>query len=179
VKKGKVYFVSAPGRIKIGFTTQPEVRLAHLQAVDMERLEVIGTIDASRTDETSLHTKLEKHRIRGEWFADNEEVRTVISLFLSGELKFACKKSAAQSRNVTHSESDVSVQVAKDGLAELRRLGEEVFARALRRETTTDLLRSIEFISRNVVAPLLYPDRSSKRRALLAVEIAPEIINGE
>lgn len=161
---GKVYFVSAPGRIKIGFTTQPEVRLAHLQATDMERLEVIGTIDGSRSDETALHDKLESHRLRGEWFSDNEEVRAVISLFLSGKLKFARKQSPTQ-LNIAGADADVRAQVIRDSLAELRRLGEEVFARALRREPTHDLLRSIEFLSQKVVAPLLYPDQQTEQAA--------------
>jgi hypothetical protein len=160
---GKVYFVAAPGRIKIGFTTQPEVRLAHLQAVDMERLDVIGTVNGSRSDETALHTKLESYRLRGEWFSDNEEVRAVISLFLSGKLKFARKQPLAQANNIAS--ADVRVQVIQDSLAELRRLGEEVFARALRREPTDDLLRSIEFISQKVTAPLLYPDQENREAA--------------
>jgi hypothetical protein len=164
VKAGKVYFISAPGRIKIGYTTQPEVRLAHLQAVDMERLEVIGTVDGLRSDETALHSKLESSRLRGEWFSDNEEVRAVIALFLSGKLKFARKQPATQ-LNIAGADANVRVQVIRDSLAELRRLGEEVFARALRREPTDDLLRSIEFVSQKVTAPLLYPDQYNGQAA--------------
>jgi hypothetical protein len=32
-EQGKVYFVSAPGRIKIGYTMKPELRLKQLRDV--------------------------------------------------------------------------------------------------------------------------------------------------
>lgn len=170
MKAGKVYFIAAPGRIKIGFTTQPEVRLAHLQAVDMERLDVIGTIDGSRADENALHSKLEQHRLRGEWFADNGEVREIVSLFLEGKLKFAQRKSA-KNYDQPSTDIDAKLRVIRAALKELQLVGEEVFQRALRREPTGDLLRLIAFLSEQVVAPLLYPENDGD-----TVEIAPEIV---
>jgi hypothetical protein len=165
MKAGKVYFISAPGRIKIGYTTQPEVRLAHLQAVDMERLDVIGTADGSRDDEAGLHRKLEQYQLRGEWFADNEEVRGIISLFLEGKLKFAQRRYS--SKELSEPDPEVSVRVARAALAELRSVGDEIMARAARREPVGDLVRIVKFLSEQVVAPLLYPERA---------EIAPEIV---
>ena len=164
MKTGKVYFLSAPGRIKIGFTTQPEVRFAHLKAVDMERLDVIGTADGSRDDESGLHRRLEQHQLRGEWFADNEEVRETISLFLEGKLKFAQRRRS--NRELSEPDIDVSVQVVRAALAELQSVGDEIMARASQRERSDDLLRIVKFLSEQVVAPLLHRN---------PVEIAPEI----
>jgi hypothetical protein len=168
MKAGKVYFVSAPGRIKIGYTTQPEVRLAHLQATDMERLEVIGVVDGLRSDEKALHERLDSHRLRGEWFLDNDEVRGVVSLFISGKLKFVRKTRDISGIDAAHIE--VSALVLRASLDELRTLGDDIFERALRREPTGDLRRMMLFLSEKVVGPLL---GSSKEDA---AEIAPEIL---
>ncbi len=82
---GKVYFVSAPGRIKIGFTTKPEKRLVVLRRADMEELSVIAIIEGSRALERKLHILVDKHRLRGEWFTDCAEVREVIADAVAGK----------------------------------------------------------------------------------------------
>lgn len=82
---GKVYFVSAPGRIKIGFTTKPEKRLIVLRRSDMEELTVIAIIDGSRALERKLHALVDKHRLRGEWFTDCADVREVIADAVAGK----------------------------------------------------------------------------------------------
>jgi hypothetical protein len=176
MKAGKVYFVAAPGRIKIGFTTQPEVRLAHLQAIDMERLEVIGTADGSRSDESALHDRLEQHRLRGEWFADNEEVRAVASLFLSGKLKFVHKERIEPQCGMFKADAEARLRVIHAGLAELRRLGDEITMRAVSREPTADLLRFMKFVAGEVVGPLLYPRGDEPA---VAEEAAPEIMESK
>lgn len=76
---GKIYFVSAPGRIKIGYTANPDDRLEKLRQVDMESLSVLATIDGSRRLERHLHEKLAPYRLKGEWFLDCAAVRAAIS----------------------------------------------------------------------------------------------------
>jgi hypothetical protein len=85
MKTGKVYFVSAPGRIKIGFTRFPERRLVALRRADMENLTVIDIIDGERALEKRLHDLLSVHRLRGEWFNDCHEVRGVIEDAVAGK----------------------------------------------------------------------------------------------
>ena len=80
----KVYFVSAPGRIKIGFTRRPEKRLKALRLADMEELTVIAIIDGPRALEKKLHGLLKDHRLRGEWFVDCAEVRQVVDDAVAG-----------------------------------------------------------------------------------------------
>jgi hypothetical protein len=77
--KGKVYFVSAPGRIKIGFTLNPDSRLEKLRQVDMEHLTVVAIVDGTRRLERHLHRKLASYRVKGEWFLDCVAVRNAIN----------------------------------------------------------------------------------------------------
>lgn len=83
---GKVYFIAAPGRIKIGWTTQPEKRLAQLRYTDMDELSVLGVIDGSRSLERRIHNLVDKHRRRGEWFADVPEVRAIVNDAIAGHI---------------------------------------------------------------------------------------------
>jgi len=83
---GKIYFVAAPGRIKVGYTKQPERRLRSLQATDMEPLTTLGVIDGDRTTEKHLHEMLREHRLRGEWFQDCDAVRILITQAMNGEI---------------------------------------------------------------------------------------------
>lgn len=80
----KVYFVAAPGRIKIGFTRNPEKRLIALRRADMEELTVVAIVDGYRSLEKKLHGLLQAHRLRGEWFVDCPEVREVINDAVAG-----------------------------------------------------------------------------------------------
>lgn len=86
---GKVYFVSAPGRIKIGFTRFPERRLVILRRDDMEELTVVAIIDGERNLEKKLHNLLKDHRLKGEWFADCPAVRQVIEEAVAGKHNIA------------------------------------------------------------------------------------------
>jgi hypothetical protein len=86
IRSGKVYFVAAPGRIKIGFTTKPEERLVGLQSHDLEKLTPIAIIDGSRSLERHLHAICAEHRKYKEWFEDNEFVRDVIAKAVAAEI---------------------------------------------------------------------------------------------
>lgn len=76
---GVVYFVAAPGRIKIGYSSQPKKRLRALQTLDLEELTVIAMIPGNRAIEASLHNMLWEHRLKGEWFRDCDAVWEVMS----------------------------------------------------------------------------------------------------
>jgi hypothetical protein len=84
---GKIYFVAAPGRVKIGFTTNPQDRLDKLRHVDMEELSVIAIIDGTRKLERYLHDKAAPFRIKAEWFLDCAAVRNIIDECLSSKEK--------------------------------------------------------------------------------------------
>jgi hypothetical protein len=98
-RSGKVYFVGAPGRIKIGFTTKPEERLIGLQSQDLEKLHAIAIVDGSRALERHLHTVCAQHRKYKEWFEDNEFVRDVIAKTVAGEITVTERPKPAEETN--------------------------------------------------------------------------------
>jgi hypothetical protein len=75
MKSGKVYFVGAPGRVKIGYTVNPDDRLGKLRQADMEQLSVLLVVDGTRKLEAHLHKTLAPYLIKGEWFRDCAAVR--------------------------------------------------------------------------------------------------------
>jgi len=65
------------GRIKVGISRNPEVRIKQLNIGNPEPLELICVKSAPNrfADEKAIHKKLESKNIRSEWFsASNEEV---------------------------------------------------------------------------------------------------------
>jgi hypothetical protein len=182
--EGKVYFVEGPGRIKIGFTQRPDQRLVQLQSMDMEKLSMVGIVAGDRAFESLLHSKLDKHQMRGEWFRDCPEVRSLIEQVMSGKIKPAATISGPG--EVDEGGDEVPsplIYVVRSALKELERLNYQLQAGAAGDERTA-IVNTIGFLAAKVIAPILHdsrPDwiplqmRSSLRRASLAVEIAPEI----
>ncbi len=75
-----VYFVSAVGSnaIKIGFTTDLESRLRELSTGNPFELLPVAAIFGPPTNEYTAHMTLIRHRLRGEWFDDCQEVWSYI-----------------------------------------------------------------------------------------------------
>lgn len=71
---GFVYFIRFSDRIKIGFTTCLEGRLQNLP-----HDEVLATFPGTMTDEKRCHKMFAKHRVVGEWFTDNPDIRGFIA----------------------------------------------------------------------------------------------------
>jgi len=122
MKLGKVYFIEAPGRIKIGYTRQPEKRLRSLQNGDMESLKPIAVIDGSRFLEKALHGVAAPYHLRGEWFRDCSEVRQIISDALTG--KFPNK---AEMTTTEAPDANINVRFEHPELMpKIRRLSEQL-----------------------------------------------------
>lgn len=163
-RKGKIYFVSAPGRIKIGFTTRPEARLAQLRYTDFEELTVIGTVDSCLSIEGKLHALVEDYRIKGEWFKDCPEVRAVVDDFISGKLSFESMEKADASTAPPWPESsnpladflDVRSEVRKSAIARAESLLAEIAQRAERKEDIKDLVKQACFLAEKIIVPLVY-----------------------
>lgn len=152
---GKVYFVSAPGRIKIGFTKHPEKRFAQLRAADMEELEVLGIANGTRADERGLHDHLQAHNLRGEWFLDNEHVREAMDRFIAGSLTFTPDVPPQYNSSFFQKREDDRMKVVNTAIAEVRFLNEEIALRMSRRECATDLAWFAKFLIDQVLSPLL------------------------
>lgn len=69
-REGLLYFVQIEngGPIKIGFTTNFEMRLATLQSWTPHTIIPILGVRASKMAEFFVHLTLKSHRIRGEWY---------------------------------------------------------------------------------------------------------------
>lgn len=68
--QGYVYIIHATGtnRIKLGFSNEPEKRLADLQTGSPFPLALIGTCPGSAKLERRLHSQLKDRHRTGEWF---------------------------------------------------------------------------------------------------------------
>ncbi|MCC6824020.1 MAG: GIY-YIG nuclease family protein [Verrucomicrobia subdivision 3 bacterium] len=66
--QGFVYFIRGGDLVKIGWSTNPRLRLSQLQTASAERLRIIGVTPGTRGDERALHGTFASLRVRGEWF---------------------------------------------------------------------------------------------------------------
>lgn len=78
-----VYFAKSGDRIKIGYSTNVAARMKAVGAYLEQPVEVLGVCRGGAVLERDLHNRLARHRLRGEWFADCEEVRAVIGVALN------------------------------------------------------------------------------------------------
>lgn len=78
---GRIYFVAAPeaSRIKIGFSNNPDKRIASLMTSSAYKLETIAVIEGSREQEQALHQRFAHLRVHREWFADCSEIRDFVA----------------------------------------------------------------------------------------------------
>lgn len=76
-----VYFVQGVdgGPIKIGTSRDVEDRVRTLQCASPVRLRVVGVVAGGAHLEATLHQRLAKHRLHGEWFAAVPEVLAAIA----------------------------------------------------------------------------------------------------
>jgi hypothetical protein len=73
-----IYFIAADNCIKIGTTKNLRARVASLRTSSAGEIEVIGTIDGGFEIERAIHFAVREHHLRGEWFADCEQLRAWI-----------------------------------------------------------------------------------------------------
>jgi hypothetical protein len=84
--KTSVYFLSAPGRIKVGISKNVPRRLAAIRK-QVGRVHLIGYVPGDYGFERHLHTILAPHRIESEWFTECDAVRSVVDrVLLDGDL---------------------------------------------------------------------------------------------
>ena len=74
-----VYFIKSGDFIKIGTTTDIKKRMAVLQVGSPFKLSVLALVEGSFEEESKLHTKFKKQRMKGEWFKINKKILDYIS----------------------------------------------------------------------------------------------------
>lgn len=65
---GFVYFVQCHDRVKIGFSTNPTLRLVKIEADTPYDCALLGVVDAAVFPERELHEQFAMYRMKGEWF---------------------------------------------------------------------------------------------------------------
>lgn len=71
----KCYFIGAGrGRIKIGYSSNPEARMAAFQAGSPVRLQILALAPGGMAREVAYHAQFQAHRAYGEWFARAPEI---------------------------------------------------------------------------------------------------------
>ena len=65
-----IYFIKNTGtsHIKVGYAANPKARLNGMQTANSYELVLLGMMEGSVKDEWNLHSMLDKHRVRGEWY---------------------------------------------------------------------------------------------------------------
>lgn len=154
MKLGRVYFVSAPGRVKIGFTTHPESRLQQLQRMDMETLTVIGSIVGTRKNERDLHAELVPFNIRGEWFVDCDQVRSVINAALTDGFPLEPAEDGDPDRSDI-SRNHNTIVAARNAIREASEIGDKIRVGVARGEDVSELVRTATFLAEQIIVPLL------------------------
>lgn len=78
-RKGWVYFIRAGtvGPVKIGSSDNPWARLGALQTSNANTLNLLA-IYPGLSNESDLHKRFDKYRIRGEWFEFSDEIERFI-----------------------------------------------------------------------------------------------------
>lgn len=85
--RGYVYFIQSShgGPIKIGFSTNPEHRLATLQTANPHPLKLLAVLPGIKETEKDLHAMFGRSKHHGEWY---EATRDLIRFI--GLVKAAC-----------------------------------------------------------------------------------------
>lgn len=80
-----IYFIlnAASSTIKIGYSHDPQKRLANLQTSHHDRLEIIGVIPGGLAEEARLHRQFAGVRLSGEWFRATPELLSAIRWLLN------------------------------------------------------------------------------------------------
>lgn len=75
-----IYCIAAPfaRAIKIGWSIAPLDRLVSLQAGSPIRLKLLAYAKGTFDSEQSIHRRMRRYRIRGEWFAVTEETKLFV-----------------------------------------------------------------------------------------------------
>jgi len=68
IKPGFVYAIESGDFIKVGYSSDPAVRLKELQTSSPIRLTLLATRPGTVEDERNLHVRFAEYRAEGEWF---------------------------------------------------------------------------------------------------------------
>lgn len=76
---GFVYAIESAGRIKLGFSKDPERRFSKVATDAPFPCELLGFWPGSKADEMAVHKRFEGARVHGEWFTATEALLAFVA----------------------------------------------------------------------------------------------------
>jgi hypothetical protein len=73
--------------VKIGFSNDPNRRIAQIQTNTIHPLELLLTFKGDCTVERAIHEELKDYRISGEWFENHPFVFSTLSLYMAKQFE--------------------------------------------------------------------------------------------
>lgn len=73
-RQGYVYLITDETAYKIGYSVNPQKRVAELQTGNPRVLKLVASMPGTEADEKALHAKYIKHNLLQEWFAPSMEI---------------------------------------------------------------------------------------------------------
>lgn len=124
----RIYFIETcdSRAIKVGISSNPARRLAHLQIACPDRLAIITTVPGAQADESRLHRIFHREHINGEWFRGDGDLREfVISLAgLTDEAAVARMRALAEPGAIAEEVDTYHAEVLTEAcFAEIREKG--------------------------------------------------------
>lgn len=119
---GFVYLIQRNGLhgVKIGYSGNPLKRLRELSVGSPEKLFLIATWQGTRADEQELHTRFNKHRLEGEWFAIDAHIATQwITIFMAGAIGVTRSKGEIEVREMLDRKK-IELEISKQQTEEMR-----------------------------------------------------------
>lgn len=74
-----IYFIKCNNYVKIGRSIDPKRRLVDLQTGNPFKLTLIRTLNEKDFEESALHKKFNRFRVRGEWFRYSETIKMFVA----------------------------------------------------------------------------------------------------
>lgn len=98
---GYIYFVfrgiRRSPRIKIGFSTDVEKRIAGLQTASPELLKLLGSVPGTIRQEKEIHAVLASESVGGEWYEPSHLVRSFVAYAVTFGINAAIAEAVAWS----------------------------------------------------------------------------------
>lgn len=96
---GWVYFIRNGDTVKIGYSANPEKRMAQLQTGAAHKLELLGQVPGTPLTERMYHQRFSNVHIRGEMFELDGPIRAAIEAILLREKRRAERLARGQIGN--------------------------------------------------------------------------------
>lgn len=139
-----VYFIRHQHLVKIGYSSNLGQRAAQIINEIAGPAEFVGHMPGERDLEAHLHKVFASQRFAGEWFVENEPIRTFAAIALDPELPRPSDPMVALSRRSEANEATAEMK------ARLRRLAAHLWPQASHLDRKSELQKALQWSRRRV-----------------------------